>query len=284
MVAAATVAGGCVVDSSAFPRRSRYERDLKLSFSLTDQGYQPLDLSYARFLIGRLSGPEISAPADRVRAVRQHLCWLNVLEAGACSALMIDASGVYLTVAHAFDGRASADDPFTPTDSPALVCHLATGTMIPVSSYVVDGEHDLAIFNAVRGEEPRPLLGVAFNAQPLVTGRAAWMHAVLNAERSSDHPRLSRAVLKGTVNGLDAPSLTTSGYDDRLAITGMIPFGGASGSPVIDQDGKVIGVESGFFPSSAVTRSDYQGATVTRIRAVEYTIARRSIHQLRPVE
>src|SRR5262249_31449900 len=125
-------------------------------------------------------------------AVMNNLCWINRRDGGGGSAVMIDEGGTYLTAAHIFDTRTTASEDISPTDSPTTICHLASGEVVPVSSYLMDGEHDIALCNAVRANAPHPLSGLAFNATPPQLGERAWMQAV-RAARPPLRCRLSGA-------------------------------------------------------------------------------------------
>ncbi|MBI2143809.1 hypothetical protein HYU17_01495 [Candidatus Woesearchaeota archaeon] len=78
---------------------------------------------------------------------------------------------------------------------------------------------------------------------------------------------------KGTVVPLETVTGLLVVREGLVPVRGMIPFGGSSGAPVIDQKGRVIGVESGAYANTAkkageVQREDYTGASLGPVTAI----------------
>lgn len=60
---------------------------------------------------------------------------------------------------------------------------------------------------------------------------------------------------------------------DQITVTGLIPLGGTSGSPIIDaSSGSVVGIESSLFyhyPNGPDKVSNYAGAIITPISLLD---------------
>ena len=91
---------------------------------------------------------------------------------------------------------------------------------------------------------------------------------------------------------------TVSGYEQELEpnidfhikglvrVQDMIPFGGSSGSPIIDQFGKVVGVESGRLLRSdmpatkPIEASDYAGSVIAPLAGLTAMIENQAFTKL----
>lgn len=219
---------------------------------------QPLEEGYLQNLVSNLNLDK-GDKESRVKAIGENFSFVGYDNGGFASALQIDESGIYLTAAHVVEdksgkpiiGKIFVD---TPNKDPQAY---------QVLSIIADHENDLAIFYAPTGKDRKPIHNIQTKSDPLPVENV-W--TIGTVDRNKDFSYIG--VLRGKYN----PDLKyNKEYATLLPIEDIQPFGGLSGGPAIDSEGKLIGVLSGTLWSGnePTDRKDYKGATIAGIKYLQ---------------
>lgn len=240
----------------------RFEPIVRVTPTLT-VSKEMLDTAYIHTLL-RESQIDRSNRQSRIDVVRNNLYVIITNQGTSGTALRIDESGYYLTVAHV----ASEPNAKRPATLPPVVYHPTTGIGGYVSSMIYDLEHDIALVYAPSGEEKKPVPGLLLNPQ-INPGSKLWLYGYVEFSGS-----VYLGIVNGVVQSLQASTGTyTKGH---ILVEGMKPFGTSSGGPILDGENRVVAVESGAIrpADSPLSRESYTAATVVPVRAFIDTLAR----------
>jgi hypothetical protein len=193
------------------------------------------------------------------------------------TAFMIDQGGYFLTCGHViFDGENQLP-PYKPTAAPTLVYHLGLRKAFIAKNIMIDPESDLGVIFAPTQNRPGAIRSLAIDpTTSFQPGLKLWQLGVLTAP-----DKLQLGIMHGSVD--QTPEEPPSIFKDLIRIVGMIPFGGSSGAPIVDELGKIRAVESGLFMDPNETRNErglYKGATVAPISGMRRLISQGEIHPL----
>lgn len=248
------------------------EREIPLNFKReqynSKRDNSELDPNYLEQLVQILQRTNASREG-RARNIISNLAW--IIQDGAGTAFKIDASGYFITAAHLL-----RDKNDKPLNKYSLIYDPNTGVSTPIRNIIVPENpvDDLGVFYAPLGEPRRPLPGISFDFTQPLNGESLWMHSL-----GIQPPYASRFILHGEVDhSLPNQIAKIDGREIEITtmtkIRGMIPFGGSSGSPVIDTNGSIRGVESGVLLDGLENRREnYLGSTITLISGLNTVIA-----------
>lgn len=219
---------------------------------------QPLEEEYLQNLVSNLNVDK-GDKESRVKAIGENFSLVGYDNGGYASALQIDESGIYLTAAHVVEdksgkpiiGKIFVD---TPNKDPQAY---------QILSIVADHDNDLAIFYAPTGKERKPVdnIQIVENIKPK---QDTWIIGTVNRYQDFSYV--------GVLRGIYNPGLKyNKEFATLLPIENLRPFGGLSGGPAIDSEGRLIGVLSGtLWRGNAPTdRKDYKGAAVASIKYLQ---------------
>lgn len=216
---------------------------------LYSDSLERINTAYLSELLSGLQA-EAKSPEAKVRAVQQSLRRIKgpTIEA---TAFEIDESGYYLTVEHAIRGDYKSEAP--------IIINPYTGERSLVAEVRAHDKADMAIIYAPNGRPPKPTRNLQFDFSALTDEQRLWLIGLYPSKKQE----LLRCIKPGRVDR----SVELAGFNveqaSRVAVKGIIPFGGTSGSPIVDGSGTVVAVEAGAFPDDAKSTDAYQGAVVT---------------------
>jgi hypothetical protein len=194
---------------------------------------------------------EIKDKETKVKAVQGSLRRIKDTTDGMeATVFQIDESGYYLTAKHTL-----------PHD---LAGHLVTvanpydGEESLVTECRVHPSADIAVLYAPNGRPPRAIEGLQLDFPNFEDEQELWMIGLY----TNKDQELFRCIKYGQVDEGVELSHDTFGERTRVAVRKMIPFGGTSGSPIVNSEGTIVGVESGAFPDNAKTLKEYDGAVI----------------------
>lgn len=182
------------------------------------------------------------------------------------TALQIDESGIYLTAKHAVSG--------TRVDSRALdpisIINPYTGEAAYAVDVALHPTADIAIVGAPSGKPKKPQSGLQVSFGDVQDSERLVMVSLVPSQNS-------RACFQIIEEGVTDTSVVFPDLKDSsgaylaksmasLGVKDLIPRGGSSGGPIVNDHGIVIGIESGAYPVEARHFSDYKGARVTPLR------------------
>lgn len=236
--------------------------------SATDQ----INPTYLRDLFDKLQQPTDSV-TNKATVVADNLSLLELRESltsdiinGAGSAIKIDEGGIYLTVSHLLQERYVG----APITSPVVVHTPRSSEGFQANSYIIDQGLDLGVIYAPTGRPFKPVEGMQIRTDLQKPGERVWILGLL-ASKTFTWAGL------GILSGNYSPQVPLPYNSARGAqfMAGIQPFGSSSGGPVIDSEGRLIGIESGAVaPQGQNQRSDYEGAIVAPIKGISQLLTK----------
>jgi hypothetical protein len=220
---------------------------------------ESLDLEYLGELIERLK-EEKGDFTSRLEAVEQSRRLVQVHTstegiAGKGTAFQIDESGIYVTARHVLTahGVDKASGYFNRTF--ITINNPYNGKTQYARGFVVHKDADMGIVYAPTGEPSRATPNMQFDVMGVKDSEPLWMVGL--------EPRTDG------VNEVQKFGTVIEQSDNLVAVKGMRPFGGTSGSPIIDMNGTIVGVESSYYPKNVTEYDKYEGALIAPINFVE---------------
>lgn len=207
-----------------------------------------VNLDYVRnTLIPELTSSKIN-DSKRLQAVMDNISWIS-FDGGWGTALRVDDSGYYLTVAHNFFELDREHNAWGPLKAPSFeIHHPKTGILSRISSILPTFGADFALVFAPNGNPKKTVenLQIAF-PHPIPESRF-W---VLFHEEA--YPPRQIIGLTSGVHKFWQPADVEKGYypfylSESFPIRGAQPWFGASGGPILNRNGIVIGLEEGSYP------------------------------------
>lgn len=238
---------------------------------------EPINPTYLKELFDKLQQPtadttkKATTIADNLSLIELRESLTSNIIKGAGSAIKIDEGGIYLTVAHLLrEGYVGQ-----PITSPVVVHTPRSNEGFNADSYIIDQARDLGVIYAPTGKPFKPVEGIQIRSDLQRSGETVWVLG-LNASRTFTWSGLG--VLRGNYNPQrqlhDAPI-------GAVFMENIQPFGSSSGGPVIDSEGRLIGIESGAVsPQGQNQRSGYEGAIVAPIKGI-YQLLTKPIFRLK---
>jgi hypothetical protein len=246
---------------------------------ITQRTNSRLDPNYLEGLIAEFQ-KDTSTREARAHQVVTNLSIIRTND-GAGTALKIDESGYYLTAAHLLH-----DNSRKPISKYSIAYDLPSGLTTPIQEFVVTDNYiydDIALFYAPRALPRKPTRGISLNFSSPEENEDLWMHALTFLSETKGF----RLILHGKVDSsLPGPTARINEElierEGFVGIRGMIPLGGTSGSPIIDAQGKLRGVEAAF---SRVTGAEnklenYLGASMTPLDTIHKLIDKAKKHEV----
>lgn len=194
----------------------------------------------------------------RVNATIGSLRLIQNLSTGAfeATAFQIDNSGYFVAAKHSV--------PADPRKDSVIIINPYDGSSVLVVEFRVNPEADVAIMFAPTAKPPQKTPNMQLDFTGLVQHEQLWMIGLV------PHQTVYRRIITGQVD-TSVPLrplqsndvLAKQARDTRVAVRGMIPYGGMSGSPLVNNQGVIVGVEAGAYPDDARTVDTYKGAVVT---------------------
>lgn len=243
--------------------------DRKASTEEIDLPLHTIDRPYLAFVFKQLQSErydtkdQVNAVRDARRVVR---LWGENQYFDFGTSLQLDESGIYLTASHI--GVYSTS--LALGQYQLAVQEPSTGELSRVKAVIKHPRADMALLFAPTGTPRNVTSGLSLSTAPITARQRLWM--------------IGYAPLKdGSLDAVELPGVTKQGVDvsavrshdkwfpkhvwekqSQIAVSGMIPSGGTSGSPIINDKGQVVAVESGAYPT-VQRQKDYKGAVVTPV-------------------
>lgn len=208
-----------------------------------------------------------SDPEKRISSAFSNTIMIGESRGFVASGILLDSSGVVLTAAHTFLNK----DTLQPTLEPAaMYAPFKASRSNPVAvgfkikSVYLDVSRDLALLYAPTNQPAEPSPYLQLRDAPPSEGEAlyilGWYKDNFITLRGEFDSTLSTELTKGLMTM------------DQVVAKGARPIGGMSGGPVVDKDGKVIGILSGGLGKP--TRKDYKGASFTLVSQIKNLVNR----------
>lgn len=212
-----------------------------------------MDIAYIRSLLQGLTseGHDI---ATKVKAVKSSLRLIrNYSDNTPATAFQIDEGGYYITAAHAL--------PRSFSNQAIVITNPYNGELSKVNGLVVGHKADVAIVYAPNSNPLRPVEGLQLDFTGLEDGQELSMLALCRGDGNT-----FRRASSGMVDrGVSLPEKPDINPETRVAVRGMIPYGGTSGGPIVNNQGNIVAVVSGFYPPQQSSPNTYTGAVITPI-------------------
>jgi hypothetical protein len=227
------------------------------------------------------------ARLNHARAIKDNVVQLVIgniqgkqAEIGSASGLKINRAGYFLTVAHAI--REGKNQGWVLDEQNAIAYR--------INDVLLQRESDFAIVFAPTASLQNKINGLIVSDKPLQTGQRLWQYSYLPYLQLALKSGINLSnILTGQVD-LSFRKIILSGFVEnppeqfknpntpwqRIRVRDMKSFGGASGAPIIDDQGRLVGIESGVYlpPNAENLRSNYTGSTISSLTNFEQAIGR----------
>lgn len=189
------------------------------------------------------------------------------------TAFEIDESGIYLTASHA---AIFVDSEIFPQPQMSIV-NPETGDESKVKVSIKHPKADIAVVYAPTGQPSAPTQNLTMNLSEIHDNTQLWMVGLIPTSKNIYYETYRTGFVDKSIQLSDIVEVEEylPGYiresGSLIAVRGLIPVGGTSGSPILNSCGSIVGVESGTFPN-ARSVSEYQGAMIVPLSYLD-TIA-----------
>jgi hypothetical protein len=129
-----------------------------------------------------------------------------------------------------------------------------SGAANRAQGFMLHRNADMGIIYAPTGYSPKPTEHMQIDTDSLARGVPLWMIGLFPGEQLQEVQKF------GTV---------IDHTDGLTFVKGMQPFGGTSGSPIIDAQATIVGLEKGYYPDAATHYEEYEGATITPMKFID---------------
>lgn len=218
---------------------------------VTPPSYPNMSMEMAKVTLRNLQYTE-GSNQERRRAVETSLRMIAISGRLAATAMQIDTSGLYLTARHTvaeIEGMATSYNP------DIYIVDPHTGIANPARAVYLSHTADIGVIYAPTGREQNSVPNLALSYESLKNNE----RLELNGTRPS---QFAHFVDTGRVD-------TTLYSAPNVGVRDMIPYGGTSGSPIIDQDNRVRGILSGPYVKGVNAIENYLGARIVPVSEVE---------------
>lgn len=233
----------------------------------TDIPVEEIDYTYLEEIIGELQQTRGNTE-KRVKAAHQSLRLMRQ-ETGVderveyATAFQIDESGIYLTANHA--AKYSISEVLSQFQ--LSVTNPISGEASRVQAALKHPRADVAIVYAPTGRSKKPTPDLRLNFDSLEDEEQLWMVGFVPRRDGRVYETVRTGHIDNSVKMSDAsanekyfPNFVREAAS-KIAVRGLIPVGGTSGSPIVNQRGEIVAIESGFFPLAEKVE-EYEGAVV----------------------
>lgn len=212
-----------------------------------------------------------STRQERLEAVRSSLRTVDMINdpdnPARGTAFQIDESGIYITANHA--AMHTTNEALN--QARLVITNPDTGQVYQVTKAIKHTKADIAVLYSPTGKSPKPTPNLVLHADTLKDGERLQLVGFYFPHgepqlvtRMGWVDRSIRVLGKKASKDPDITWVTSS----RMAVRDLKPFGGTSGSPIIDVAGRVVGVESGAYPGRVNSVDEYEGAIITPLYSV----------------
>jgi len=179
------------------------------------------------------------------------------------TALQIDESGIYLTAKHVVS---DFQRPSEPTPYLTSIVDPRTGESAFAMDYALHPRADIALVSAPTGKPKKPTTGIQLNFLDIQQSERLVMVSLFPTQNYDSNLITEEGIVDRSIAFFDIKNADATYFAESeasLAVEGLIPRGGSSGGPIVNNRGVVVGVESGAYPSGARTIQNYKGARIT---------------------
>lgn len=211
------------------------------------------DLPYINTILEQLQ-KERGTRDQRIQAVKGNLAYRETALGGG-TALMLDESGYYFSHSAAFGSLPGGI--FRPIAQNAVVYSPRFNLLTPVKQFIIDQNLGVAVFFAPTGNPRHIVDHLQINFRELSNKQRIAVFGL----QGSGYLALDLALRKGDTDR----SRTATDYQNLIVVSGLKYYGGISGAPGLDTEGKIVAIASGVWPEGVSTPTDSQGITVSQV-------------------
>ncbi len=252
------------------PRERIFPIESRQAIIMTSQPSNTIDREYTQGLFTRPT--ENLTPNQCLQRVIDNLCRIHVffydtkgneyLKTG--SGLKICESGVILTTAHTFLNPALPN--FDTARREPRIYEPKTGLITRTTNPLfLDFQRDFALIFSPTGRPANPT--VELSILPLAARQQLWSFGF--GWWLTNFTARDMFVATGLVDTTPIPP-PDYGYEQRVRVKDMIPHAATSGCPIVNAQGHVVGLESGYYPRPGIRnfngdREDFGGAAIAAL-------------------
>lgn len=224
---------------------------------------ETLNPDYIKELVLALE-EEKGTTKERVEAVIDNLYHVGGPTGGG-TGVMIDESGIFLTAAHTMGALPQHFEPLNRFFI-SLATNPRTEKAFLIGQFMVMPGSDIGLVYAPTGKPRKVVQNLQIDRSIPQDGTKLWSYGIFTRQ----HNGVSAYTL-GLVSGQvgEVQKGGEMAYDDLLQVRGMIPYGGLSGAPVVNREGKVVGTISGGLPYGQDQNVPFTGAAVARAEDIK---------------